>query len=108
MTTLDAYRRAPDLPTEYDALAALAATLDSSPRTPAAVRPLALRKAAWLDRVARAVPGDTRAAGLADTAARELVAHDRVFGTLTQAPADALAYVRQQYAAHHQDPEATP
>jgi hypothetical protein len=99
VSTLDAYRHAPDLPTEYDALVALAATLDTVPRTPAAVRPLALRKAAWLDRVARAVPGDTRAADLADAAARELVAHDRVFGTLAQAPADVLAYVRQPYAA---------
>lgn len=108
MTTLDAYACAPDLPTEADALRALAAALDASPRTPAAVRPLALRKAAWLDRAALAAPGSTRAAILADAAARELVAHDRVFGTLAQAPADALAYVRRQYAAHHQDPEATP
>ena len=98
MTTLDAYACAPDLPAEADALRALAARLDASPRTPAAVRPLALRKAAWLDRAALAAPGSERAAGLALAAARELVAHDRVFGTLAAAPVDPRAYVRERYA----------
>jgi hypothetical protein len=107
VTTLDAYACAPDLPAEADALRALAARLDASPRTPAAVRPLALRKAAWLDRAALAAPGSERAVTLADTAARELVAHDRVFGTLAADPDDARGYVRAQYAAHHQDAEAT-
>jgi hypothetical protein len=76
-----AYAGAPDMEAEASALVALAAALNGSvDRSAAAVRPLAVRKAAWLDRAALAEPENERAARLADTAARELLAHDGAFG----------------------------
>lgn len=98
-----AYAGAPDMEAEATALVALAAALNGGVgRSAAAVRPLAVRKAAWLDRAALAAPEDLRAATLAHDAARELLAHDRAFGP-APAPSDwytPRAYVRRAYAAH--------
>lgn len=101
-----AYDAAPDLVMEKTVLVALSASLTGSLRTARALRDLVLRKAAFLDRAALALPGDARAAELADTAALELRTHDRAFGgRVGRTPPHAIEYadgrsrdyVRQEY-----------
>jgi len=93
---------------EASALVALAAALNGSvDRSAAACRPLAVRKAAWLDRAALAEPENERAQQLAANAARELLAHDGAFGPGPNPTADDWVaprlYVRAAYAAHLAD-----
>jgi hypothetical protein len=101
------YAGAPDLGSEGSELLALAASLyGSGERSAAAVRPLALRKAAWLDRAALEDPENDRAARLADDAGRELLAHDGAFGPVAPTADDwnhPRSYVRSAYAAHLAD-----
>jgi hypothetical protein len=101
-----AYDGAPDLATERTALVALADSLTGDRRTARALRELVLRKAAFLDRAALALTDDEHAAGLADTAARELRTHDQAFGgRIGRTPPHAIDYadgrsrdyVRQEY-----------
>lgn len=102
----DPYATAPDLATEKTALVALSTTLTGEHRSAAALRELALRKAAYLDRAALTVPGDAIASALAATAAWELRCHDHAFGSGTgpvpprdvTSVARARDYVRQEYA----------
>lgn|GEM_PF-6317535 len=104
----DPYAGAPDMEAEASALVALAAALNGSvDRSAAACRPLAVRKAAWLDRAALAEPENERAQQLAANAARELLAHDGAFGPGPNPTADDWVaprlYVRAAYAAHLAD-----
>lgn len=103
----DPYVTAPDMDSEREALVKLAAKLHQSRPQAAAVRELALRTAAWMDRAALAAPGAARAAQEAELCARTLLTHDGARGTgLGPIPArwsgwqpDPRAYVRQEYAA---------
>ncbi|MET9183281.1 hypothetical protein ABZX88_34480 [Kitasatospora aureofaciens] len=108
MTATNPYENAPDLHAEAADLVALEHELHAGPRVPRTMRPLALRKAAWLDRAALADPDNPRTAAEAEKAAEQLRAHDHVFGgRLGHLPPRAVdwtgnprGYVRQEWVEH--------